>query len=93
MKRKFFWLIAILSGLYLLVVGPLIDPLPFLDEAAALAVFAFAMRMLGFDVSRWLPFLRGVKGGTPQAGRPSTGPPPVPPAPKTAERDGPVIDV
>jgi hypothetical protein len=93
-KRIFLWLIALLCGLYLLVMGPLIDPLPFLDEATALAVLAYVLRALGYDVGRWIPVIRHFRGRVPG---PRGGPPPVPGGgggrPKTAERDGPVIDV
>jgi len=93
-KRLVLWLIAILSVLYLLVMGPMIDPLPFLDEATALAVLAFAMRSLGYDVARWIPFLRHLRG---QAPAPRNGPPPPPGGGrgqrKTAERPDEVIDV
>lgn len=63
MKRVFLWLIAALAMLYVLIMGPLIDPLPLLDEAAAMAVFAFSMRALGYDVTRWLPIVRRFRGG------------------------------
>jgi hypothetical protein len=57
MKRRLVWLVAIFSGLYLLVVGPILDPLPFLDEAAALAIFVKSLSWLGYDIRRWLPIL------------------------------------
>jgi len=79
MKRNFVWLLALISGLYLLVLGFIPDPLPFLDEAAALLIFVKSMAWLGYDVRRWLPFLR--KGKTAKA--------PV----RGAERAGVTIDV
>ncbi len=65
MKRKLAWLGAILTGLYLLTIGPLpfpaMDPLPFIDEAVALAMFLKCTSYLGYDLRKWLPFV-GKKG-------------------------------
>jgi hypothetical protein len=60
MKRKLAWAGAIISGLYLLTIGPLpftvMDPLPFIDEAIALAFFLKCTSILGYDLRKWLPF-------------------------------------
>lgn len=56
MKRKLAWIGAILSALYLLTAGPIPDPIPFIDEGVALAVFLKCALYLGYDLRKWLPF-------------------------------------
>lgn len=54
--KKFIALIfAVLSGGYLLL-GPIPDPLPFLDEGMALLVFVKSLAVLGVDLSRFLSY-------------------------------------
>jgi hypothetical protein len=68
---------AMVSGLYLLIWGPMIgplDPVPIIDEATALLIFVKSMAILGIDLGRFVPFL----------GKKSK------PAPKAP---GPVVDV
>jgi len=61
--KKFLAVIfALISGIYV-IFGPFPDPLPFLDEATALLIFVKSMAVLGFDMSRFIPFL-GKKGKT-----------------------------
>ena len=60
MKKAFALLFAVLSGLYLLIWGPMVgplDPVPIIDEATALLVFVKSLSVLGIDLSRFLPFI------------------------------------
>lgn len=66
MKRFLAWIFALTSGFYLLIMGPMIgplDPIPIIDEALALAVFMKSMAFLGYDLRRYIPFLRKGRGG------------------------------
>lgn len=72
MKRLILWIVALISGFYAFIAGPFIpDPIPFLDEALALAIFLKSTSALGYDMRRWLPFLgkAKVKPHTPKTGR------------------------
>ena len=55
MKRFFALILALVSGTYLLTMGPMPDPLPIVDEALMLVIFVQALAALGIDVRRWLP--------------------------------------
>ncbi len=56
MKKALALFFAVLSGLYLIVMGITPDPLPFIDEATALIVLIQSMSVLGIDIRRYLPF-------------------------------------
>jgi hypothetical protein len=55
-KKALALFFAVLSGLYLLVMGITPDPLPFIDEATALLVLVQSLAVLGVDIRRFLPF-------------------------------------
>ena len=65
MKRFFALILALVSGGYLLTMGPMPDPLPIVDEALMLVIFVQALAALGIDIRRWLP-LFGKKMPDPQ---------------------------
>ncbi len=50
MKRLIALVLAVLSGLYLLVMVPTLDPLPLLDEGLVMLIFFKALASLGIDV-------------------------------------------
>ncbi|PAW67180.1 MAG: hypothetical protein B9S38_12705 [Verrucomicrobiia bacterium Tous-C4TDCM] len=60
MKKLIAFIFALVSGLYLLIWGPMIgplDPIPIIDEATALLIFVKSMAVLGIDLTRFIPFL------------------------------------
>ncbi|GAA5115961.1 hypothetical protein JIN84_19735 [Luteolibacter yonseiensis] len=71
MKRRIAWVLATVSGLYLLVAVPIPDPLPIVDEATALLIFVKSMAYLGYDVTRWIPFMKKAKRGKPSHSGPT----------------------
>jgi hypothetical protein len=46
-----------ISGIYLVFLGWIPDPLPIIDEATALIIFVKSLAVLGIDLSRFVPFL------------------------------------
>lgn len=56
--------LAILSGLYLAIGGPLPDPIPFIDEGLAFMVLLNSLAVLGLDLRRFV----GMKGKDKKAG-------------------------
>ena len=67
MKKFIAAVFACISGVYLVFLGWVPDPLPFIDEATALIVFVKSMAVLGVDLSRFIPFL-GRKAKDPAKG-------------------------
>jgi hypothetical protein len=63
-KKFIALLFALVSGFYVFFGTLIPDPLPFLDEATALLIFVKSMAVLGFDLSRFIPFM-GKKAKTP----------------------------
>jgi hypothetical protein len=58
MKKLIVLVIAIVSGISLCADIFIIDLLPFLDEAILLAIFTKSVAYLGFDVTRFISFMR-----------------------------------
>ena len=56
MRKVLALFFALISGIYLMVMGVTPDPLPIIDEATALLILVGSLRALGFDISRFLPF-------------------------------------
>ena len=52
MKKLVALVLAVFSGLYLVVMLPTLDPLPFLDEGLATLIFLNALLALGIDPRR-----------------------------------------
>jgi hypothetical protein len=66
MKKGLATLAALMAGGYLLTIGILPDPIPFIDEGIALVVLVKSLAYLGIDISRFVPFMsRKVKAGKP----------------------------
>lgn len=57
MKKFIAAVFACISGVYLVFLGWIPDPLPIIDEATALIVFVKSMAVLGVDLTRFIPFL------------------------------------
>lgn len=57
MKKAIAVLGVLLSAGYLLSLGIMPDPLPFLDEATALLILVKSLSVLGIDITRYVPFL------------------------------------
>lgn len=55
-KKLIALVLAMVSGVYLLL-GPLPDPLPLLDEGMALLILVQSLAYLGIDLRRWVPGL------------------------------------
>lgn len=64
MKKALATLAVLMSGGYLLTLGIVPDPVPFIDEGIALVVLVKSLAYLGIDISRFVPFMsRKVKSG------------------------------
>ncbi|WP_193214145.1 hypothetical protein [Luteolibacter marinus] len=69
MKKLIAVIFALVSGTYV-VLGPIPDFIPFLDEATALVIFVKSMAVLGVDLSRFVPFLGKRQGKAPKSDGP-----------------------
>jgi hypothetical protein len=72
-KKLIAFIFALVSGLYLMIWGPMIgplDPIPIIDEATALLIFVKSMAVLGIDLTRFVPFLGKKTKGANKASSP-----------------------
>lgn len=72
MKKLIALVLALVSGAYVLL-GPMPDPVPLLDEGLALLVLVQSLAYLGIDLRRWVPGL-GKKSKAGPAGEGQGGP-------------------
>lgn len=53
MKKLIALILAIGSGLYLTIMGPMLDPIPFIDEGVAALVLLNSLAFLGLDLRKY----------------------------------------
>lgn len=87
MKKLIVLLIAVVSGISLFADILIPDPLPFLDEAILFAIFTKSITYLGFDLTRFMPFLKSRRSKQTPTAKPAPAPADFP------SNAGPTIDV